>query len=38
MLGGFSGATLRVTAMSRNACRERSVSQIALRKHLSTQM
>lgn len=32
MLGGFTGATIRVTAMSRNACMESSVSQMAPRK------
>lgn len=32
VLGGFTGATIRVTAMPRNACRESRVSQTALRK------
>lgn len=33
VLGGFTGATL---AMTRNTCMESSVSQMALRKYLST--
>lgn len=32
VLGGFTGATIRATAMTRNACMESSVSQMALRK------
>lgn len=32
MLGGFTGATVRATAMTKNACMESSVFQMALRK------
>lgn len=32
MLGGFTVATIRVTAMTRKACMESSVSQMTLRK------
>lgn len=32
ILGGFTAATIRVTAMTRNACMQSSVSQMALRK------
>lgn len=32
VLGGFPRATIRVTAMNRNACMENSVAQVTLRE------